>query len=141
MADAEVKMRLDHVKVVVAGATRHALAAIALQMEGRTKVNIQENGQIDTGFMLNSTFTLLPDGQHGETWGDGSYRSKATGDMVERSKGQVPALGEAEAAVGVGADYAIFQEAINSFLYRAAEQVAQEAGGIAEQVYREELHD
>ena len=86
MADAEVKMRLDHVKVVVAGATRHALAAIALQMEGRTKVNIQENGQIDTGFMLNSTFTLLPDGQHGETWGDGTYRSKATGDMVEDRK-------------------------------------------------------
>jgi hypothetical protein len=45
------------------------------------------------------------------------------------------------AAVVVGANYAIYQEVQQSFLYAGAEEAAREAGGICEKVFREEVHD
>ena len=39
-----------------------AVTALAFQVEGQAKINVRENGQIDTGFMLNSIYTVAPEG-------------------------------------------------------------------------------
>lgn len=140
--NATVTMRLDHVNVVVKNATNDALAALAFQMEGQTKVNIADNDQIDTGFMMNSVYTITKkDSSYGAADSTGEYKNKA-GESVKRKLAPEERLPE-EAAAGVivGASYAIYQETQNSFLFKAAEQVARQAGGICEPVYRVEIHD
>lgn len=67
------------------------MTEIAIAIEAETKRNIVDNGQVDTGFMLNST-------------------------------GHEPAK-NGRASTFVAAEYAIFQEARRSFLYKAGEQV------------------
>lgn len=141
MADAQVKLYLDHVKVQVADATQKALEALAFQIEAQTKVNITENGQVDTGFMRNSTFVLTPDGVQGSPDPSGAYMSDRTGKPEERNLAPTASLGDAAAAVCVGAEYAIYQEIQQSFLEKAAEQVVPKAGGIVEPVYKELVHD
>ncbi len=81
----------DKVKREVRADIDKALTAVALQIEGQARVEITNNGQIDTGFMRASGYTKPPE------------------------KGVV--------VVGFAADYAIFQELRNSFLFRAAERV------------------
>lgn len=81
----------NDVLALIRNATAESLEALAKEIEAQTKANIVANDQVDTGFMLNSTFSGL--------------------------------VGEGEAVVGVGADYAIYQEARNSFLFRAAQQL------------------
>jgi hypothetical protein len=46
---------------------------------------------------------------------------------------------DAAAGVVVGANYAIYQEAANPFLYPAAERAAREFDGEAERIFREVL--
>jgi hypothetical protein len=137
----KTKFYLDKIKVTVQGATQKALEALAFQIEGQTKVNITTNNQVDTGFMLNSVYTLTPEGQRSSTWENGEYLSQKTGEKVARQAVAAPSLNGAAAAVGVGAEYAIFQEAANSFLYRAGEQIAPQAGGVMEPIYKELVRD
>ena len=62
--------------------------------------------------------------------------------MVDRSLAPEQRLPrDATAGVVVGANYAIYQEVRKSFLYKAAEKVAREAGGTLEAKYRELVHD
>ena len=114
----------------IAGATDEALTALAFHGEALAKVNIQANGQIDTGFMLNSTYGLGPTGSH---------RAEAEAEaaaVAERQMAGPPSLEEDQAAIHAAAEYAIYQELANSFLYRAVEQLQEEAGGIIEDVAR-----
>jgi len=164
--DAEVKLYLDHIKVVVEHATDEALTAIAHQIEAQTKANIVANNQVDTGFLLNSVYVV-------SRWYDGRVRngyddarSKAESQSLKKSAGtrlsrrlhqrvtvtdrmapkeELPAEiefgGKSGALIVVGANYAIYQEVKRSFLFWAASIVATRAGGIAEEVYRERIHD
>jgi len=137
VADAEVKMYLDHVKVVVRGATHEALVAIAHQIEAETKVKIQENEQIDTGFMLNSTYVATNEGS-----GYGQARAAAQARNPDAKMAPEHRLSEDAVAVVVGAEYAIWQEARKSFLYAGAERVAGTTAGMtAERVYKRVVHD
>ena len=140
---AEVHLKLDHVNVVVEKATDEALAALALQIEGQTTANIANNNQIDTGFMMNSVYTISRrDSTYKDADPTGEYRSRKTGQQVERKLAPEERLpSDAAAAVIVGAAYAIYQEVQDSFLFKAAEQVARDAEGICEPVYRAEVHD
>jgi hypothetical protein len=115
--------------------------AIAHQIEGQAKANIASNDQIDTGFMLNSVHTVTPaGGTYDQTQPSGKYNSRRTGKEVDRTRAeQISLPPNASAAVAVAADYAIHQEVQNSFLYRAAEQVASQVGATVEQVAKEEL--
>jgi len=139
---AEVNLKLDHVNVIVKKATEEALAALAFQIEGQTKANISNNDQVDTGFMMNSVYTITRrDSSYGAARQTGEYRNKA-GDMVRRKLSPEERLpSDAAAGVIVGAAYAIYQEQRDSFLFKAAEQVAGQAGGICEPVFRAEVHD
>ena len=140
---AEVHLKLDHVNMVVEKATDEALAALALQIAGQTTTNIANNNQIDTGFMMNSVYAIT---RHSSTYKDadptGEYRSRKTGQHVGRKLAPEQRLpSDAAAGVIVGANYAIYQETQDSFLFKAAEQVARDADGICEPVYRNEVHD
>lgn len=129
------------VLLLVEQATDAGLAAVAFQVEGQAKVNIRDNGQVDTGFMLNATYAITKGGETPVVQ-DGTYPDRA-GTMVERKvAGPPPALAEgASAAVYSAAEYAIYQEMGNSFLYRAAEQVAPQAGATIEAQARKVLGD
>ncbi len=118
----------DDVIAHFAGLTAEGLEAVAAQIDGQAKLNIRENGQIDTGFMIN---TVYFSGVSGSSY-DQTARPSSFGD--DKAKAPEVDLGDAEALVAVGADYAIFQEQIDSFLYKALSQVAGQAGGIIEEV-------
>ncbi len=139
----EVKLQLDHVLVKVNSASDDFLAKTAFQIEAAAKVNIQSNGQIDTGFLLNSVYTLARAKHTGATtrdatWQNGQYPNRK-GELVRRRRQPRQTLGNSRVAVAVGADYAIHQEALKSFLYAAGETVASQVKGTAEKVFKEGL--
>lgn len=139
--DAEVKMYLDRVEVRIEDATEQSLHAVALQIEGATKVQIVQNDQVDTGFMLNSVYVETRVGStKSQTWADGAYVDKG-GDLKAVAKAPTPELPEKTAMVIVGALYAIYQEMLYPFLRPAAQLVAGQVKGIAEPIYRKVMHD
>jgi len=107
------------------------IKGLALQVEAHARQNIVDNDQVDTGFMLNGVYAVFKDGDtFGQTSPSGQYQNKA-GQMVNRRAiPPAPLPNQAQAAVAVGADYAIYQELANSFLYKALEQTAGETGTI-----------
>lgn len=138
----EVKFYLDHVLLKTAAASDAALEAAALQIEAQVKVNIQRNNQIDTGFMLNSTYVVTPrQSTYGQTNPTGVEFDRL-GNLVQRTIAPEISLPEnARAAVVVGAEYAVYQEDQKPFVYPAAETVAGQIKGTAEKIFKEELHD
>ncbi len=136
-------MYLDHVKAAVEGATEEVLKKLAFRIVERTQLNIRENDQIDTGFMVNSVYPVWKEGSgyEGAANEAEAHNVRKTGEVVKgirmAPEEQLPE--DAAAGVVVGANYAIYQEVLNAFLYPAAEAAAAEFGGLAEQIYREEL--
>ncbi|MBX3016004.1 MAG: hypothetical protein KF832_31070, partial [Caldilineaceae bacterium] len=122
------------VLVTAADATQEALLALAFQIEGEAKVNIVSNGQVDTGFMLNSSYIV-----GGDT---NSFRPRAevltspkTGQRgMHDTVASPPPVADEEVVVGFAADYAIYQESERPFLYPAAQRVASQAAGVIETV-------
>lgn len=143
MANAEVRMYLDHVRLVVEQATEAALAAIAFQMEAEVKVQIRNNGQVDTGFMLNSVYATTK--RDGDSYDAAEAEARAAADRAGEPRAMAPRRtlpGDAAAGVIVGAEYAVYQEAAQSFLYAGAQRVAGYTAGVtAEAVYREQVGD
>jgi hypothetical protein len=121
-ADVKFNSRGGEVKAKLQASVKAAIHALAFQAEGYCKVNITNNGQVDTGFMRSSVFTLTSDGDN----------TLAPSSVAGRVANPPPGLGDADAAVGVAASYAIFNEVKRPFLYPAVEQVASEAGGIVQ---------
>lgn len=105
----------NDVKATLRGAVADIMAKAAFQVEGQAKANIVANGQVDTGFMLNSVYAITGRGSN-----YGQARAAAEGRNPEAVMGpQASLIDGASAAVGVGASYAAFQEIQQSFLYRA----------------------
>jgi hypothetical protein len=120
-------LNTDQVKALAKAATNAAIAALAFQIEGQTKANIVANNQVDTGFMLNSVYSVTPGGStYGETGSGNAERTIAPEVSVNEG-----------AAVAVGAEYAAFQEAKKSFLIRAVETVATQAEAICGPIFKE----
>lgn len=115
--DVEVRLQLRN-------ASEAMMRTAAALIEQQTKLNITANGQVDTGFMRNSVYFATND--------DGSYDAAATAARGARHdagiapKADAPAGG---AVVGVAAEYAIYQEEAQPFLYPAVETVAQRMDG------------
>jgi hypothetical protein len=118
---ADTKFYHSQVKALVEQATDRLLAQIVLQGEAHTKANIRENDQIDTGFMLNSVYAVTP--------GDSSYdEARANAEACNPEANMSPEIqaDQHEAILAVGAEYAIYQEARKSFLWKAVEQLKDE---------------
>ena len=99
---------------------------IAFQIEAETKRNIIENNQVDTGFMLNSVYTIT---SGGSTFSQARSSAKAQNPKAAGMGAEATAP-EGGAVVAVGAEYAIHQETRRAFLYPAGESVARQAAGI-----------
>lgn len=108
---------------------RKMLVKAAFSVEARTKINITDNGQIDTGFMRNSVYVSGLHDTYSRTDQDGEYKNKA-GETVKRFKAprREPSA-EGNLVVGVAAVYAYYQEQRKPFLMPALEEVQREFGG------------
>lgn len=144
-SDVDVDFYIDHVKVVLEGATMEALKALAYRIVERAQLNIRDNDQIDTGFMVNSIYPVWKDGSdydRAQAAAGQKTRSARTGKQVSHEQDFAPEPGmpeDADAGVVVGASYAIYQEVLKPFLYPAAEKAAAEFGATAEEIYRQAL--
>ncbi len=112
--------------------TEELLAQTAARVAQETILNINENDQIDTGFMINTVYFRTQDSStYGETaesgvrsWDPGKHGGQAGERLTEKApEAEVP--GDMVALVAVGANYAIYQEMSQSFLYAALVTVAQ----------------
>jgi hypothetical protein len=142
--DADVNLRLDHVRVLLEKSTDEVLKQLAFRIVERAQLNIRENDQIDTGFMVNSAYAVWKGGSgfsSAEAQAESQARSsgKGHGGRSDRSVIHEELPADADAAVVIGANYAIFQEILKPFLYPAAEAAANEFQGTAEKIYRETL--
>ncbi len=114
----------DTVKLKLRNASDAMVDQAAFLVEGQTKVNIRNNGQVDTGFMMNSVYAVTP---KADTYGQAQSSAKnAASEKDMAPKADPPKNG---AVVAVGAEYAIFQEERTAFLYPALETVAGQMGG------------
>jgi len=138
----QVKLYLDHVLLKVNSRSEEFLEAVALQIQAETKVKIQQNGQIDVGFMLNSTYTVS---KRGDTYSaanqSGQYSNQQGGSVSRKLAPKASLPGNAKAATVVGAGYAIYQEARKSFLYASSEKVAGQIKGSVDAVFKEGLNE
>lgn len=140
MANGKVDWYGDEVLVKLGKAMEGMLDQAALLIEAQTKININSNGQVDTGFMQNSVYVVTPrTDSYGAAQASGTYHSRAEGRNVEREIAPKVSAGEDEAAIVVGAGYAIYQEERIPFLYPAVEQVAGQMQGEIITRGREEL--
>lgn len=140
MTQGKVDWYAEQVLLRVDNATDELLDQVALQVAGQARINIRDNGQIDTGFMVNSVYTVTRKGSGypqalaealTQTW------SKKQQKHVDHSGDMGPEIGLPEntkAGVAVGAEYAIYQEIKKSYLYKALEQVGPQIGGAVEKV-------
>ncbi len=130
MAKPKVNWYGNNVQLAVDDASAELIDKLAFQVLGQARINIQQNGQIDTGFMMNSGYVVSDkENTFDDTDPSGAYESRKTGDTVQRDRvDQPPAPDEGGAVVGFAADYAVFQEMVNSYLYTALEQVAAQQG-------------
>lgn len=125
----DVKWYGAEVKMLVERATKKLLNQIVFQGEGHTKVNIRENGQIDTGFMVNSVYAVSAER---DSYAESRGGAQACNPKATMSQEIRP--GHNEAILAVGAEYAIYQEARQSFLWKAVEQLQAEFPQIARTV-------
>jgi len=116
----------DDVQLRIMNASQKALFAIAQQVIDQAKMNITDNGQVDTGFMRNSGYAADPDqSTYSDIGSSGTYASDA-GGIVDRQAAQeveIPTAGGPVAIAAFAADYALYQEVATPFLYPALEQV------------------
>ena len=132
MAKSNVNWYGETVKAQVKRDGKKALLAVAFQVEGQAKVNVTENGQVDTGFMRNSIYTTgVGESSYTKANQSGEYDSPKSGQAESREL--APELNPSgdDVYVVVGAGYAIHQELQNSFLFRALEQTAGSNADIA----------
>lgn len=121
-----------NVKAEVKQKGRKALLAIGFDVEGQAKVNVVNNSQVDTGFMLNSIYTTGAGiSNYSNANQSGTYTSSKQGDSVDRELAPELTPNADDVYVVAGAGYAIYQELANSFLYRGLEQVAGNGAEIA----------
>lgn len=134
---AKVDWRGDEILAIVQAASDEVMHKLASETRDLAVENIKSDNLIDTGFMLNSAYIVTPLGDdYSATWKDGRYPvnpGKHGGWSGQARREKAPKVDlptNADAAVVIGANYAIFQEIENFFLYLAAEKVVGRIGGI-----------
>lgn len=117
-----LKWFASNVKATFSKEAQQGLLRVGLLVRRQARRNLTENGQNDTKFLWNSIYVATPETRT-TIAPDGRYLSTKTGQMVKREAG--PIVQPAEGVhVGVAAEYGIYPELENSYLYRAVEQVA-----------------
>jgi hypothetical protein len=102
------------------------LDALAFEIQNEAERNIEDNHQIDTGFLHDTGYIITPlHDTFGAVPSGGQYVSSKTGVSVWRlSRAKPPAPQRKKSAiVGFAADYALYPELQNSYLYRAIDSI------------------
>lgn len=130
--------RANDVTLLVKGATAEGLQVAAGRVQQQAQANVEENDQIDTGMMQAAIYY---NGQAGGNYAEARRLAAARAEQPGRKSGQLndpdrigaeenPPADGMTAVVVAGADYSIYQEERQSFLYKALEQVGRDVGGI-----------
>ena len=124
----------DQVRLELRDATSEGLYQLAQHIAGLAKQNIVSNGQVDTGFLLNSVYAAGKDAStYNETDSSGAYFGNDGPAQHKERAAEVDLPdtgGQPVAIVAVAAEYALYQEAAQPFLYPAVERGATSAGAI-----------
>lgn len=132
----EVNWYEEQVILKLENITRRGLEAVAARIDALTKININQNNQIDTGFMANSVY-FATKGDSTYTDDSGMYTDRQQRTVARDMAPEATLPPDQTALICVGANYAIYQEMQKPFLYPALVQAAAEAGGIIEKVAKE----
>lgn len=118
----KVDLDLEAVRQALGMTVRELLNAQASQAAGHAVANVNQNGTIDTGFMINTIGPILV-GESGPAAREATLPSVKTGEEVTRRSVAGPTIGEDESAVYCGADYAYFVERKAPFMGPTVDQV------------------
>lgn len=133
MADGKVNWYEEDVELVVNDATDEIVTKLAFFVEGEAKVG----AAVDTGFMRNAIYSITPLGsRRGQTWKSGRYKSRKTGQVSQHNLAPEASIEVSEAAVHAAAEYTIYNELREPFLYPALEKAQGEAPGVIQAVGR-----
>ena len=134
MAAGEVNWYENDAILKIDNATDELVTKLAFLVEGYAKVE----AKVDTGFMRNAIYTVPAATAPRKTGAaSGQYQSKKTGEMVERNRvNEVPKLPPLTAAVHAAAEYTIYREMEDHFLYDALVKVQQDTPGVIREVGR-----
>lgn len=124
MAGSTVNWYAEKIIAIFEKASMDVLSDLAFVGEGKAKINITDNGQVDTGLMRSSVYAVTPQ--------KSSY-APDTGLRPHARVAEAVNLPNANTvAVAVAAEYAIYQEMANPFLFTAIESLAKEFNGTVE---------
>jgi hypothetical protein len=137
--DYEIDWFEEDVALEIAGATQETLRKAAFFLEAEARLNIQRNGQIDTSFMINSSYVVTPDAStYGDTNPTGRYTSAKQAAAVDRERAPAASLpGRQGALVAFAAVYTFWQELQQPFLFPALESTQKAMGGIIKRTAKE----
>jgi hypothetical protein len=126
----------QRVRMVVDEAMEESIIDIALAVEGKAKSNIVANDQVDTGFLMNSIYTVARRSRntYGSTQASGKYAGSKSAGGYRRRAPQISLPPSAIALVAAAAAYAIHVELSKSFLFKALQEVARESGSYVRKV-------
>lgn len=125
----EVEWLGDNLLLLLEGAALEALTASAFGIEGRVKEQIVQNDQIDTGFMVNTVYVSTPEQSSYDSASLAAGLQNPAEQMLEEVKPQDVNEEGVVVLVVVGAEYAVYQEMAQPFLYPSLVAESQEVGG------------
>jgi Bacteriophage protein of unknown function (DUF646). len=110
----------DQVKQLVNRQAQKGVEALAYDVRENARQNLERSGHIDTKFLYNSIYVATPKGTS-PIPPSGEYTSLKTGDQVRRNAAEPVQVNEG-AFVGAAADYAVYVELADPFLFPALEE-------------------
>lgn len=114
----------EKVLAALKDAEGEVLATLAFRALEHAMTNVQANDQIDTGFMLNSGYAVSSKrDNYAEAMADAAARAP-------REAAPKVQPGQNESIAGFAAEYAVYQEMRQTFLFKGAEQAGDELGAI-----------
>lgn len=120
--------------LAIDNASDDLVTRLAFLVEGYAKVR----ARVDTGFMRNAIYTIPAVGDIKDKGPEsGEFESKKTGEMVRRDRAdQTPSIPRHSAAVHAAAEYTIYREMEDHFLYDALREVQKDTPGVIQGVAR-----
>lgn len=133
MAKVVVKWFANQVKQFVNREAQRGVEALAFDVRERARRNLENGGHIDTKFLYNSVYVSTPKGTS-PIPPSGTYASLKGHGQVRREAAE-PVTVSQGAFVGAAADYAVFVEIADPFLFPAIEETRGAADSVLTGLY------
>lgn len=112
----------EQVKKFVLNEAQRGVEALAYDVRERARRNLEQGDHIDTKFLYNSVYVATPKGTS-PIPPNGTYTSLKGNGQVRRESGEIIRVSKG-AAVGAAAEYAVYVEMRDPFLWPAIEETA-----------------